>query len=66
MRIPHIFIPANGKLRAALIVSPPSKAKPGSKYQFTIMQNVGDTVLGGSTYEVRIPPAEVGIHECSK
>ncbi len=66
VRIPHIFIPANGKLRAALIVSPPSKAKPGSKYQFTIMQNVGDTVLGGSTYEVRIPPAEVGIHECSK
>lgn len=65
VRIPHLFIPANGKLRATVIISPPPKAKLGSKYQFTIMQNLGATVIGGSTYEVRIPPAEEGIHECS-
>jgi hypothetical protein len=66
VRIPHLFIPANGKLRATLIISPPPQARPGSKYEFTIMQNIGDTVIGGSTFEVRIPAAEVGIHECSK
>lgn len=66
MRIPHILIPANGKLRAALIISPPPKAKPGSRYQFNILQSLGTTVIGGSTYEVRTSPTEVNMHECSE
>jgi photosystem II stability/assembly factor-like uncharacterized protein len=64
VRIPRVLIPANEALRVTLFIWPPITAKPGSTYQFTIMQGLGDTLIGGSTYEVRIPPAEIPLHEC--
>lgn len=61
-RIQRILIPASGKIRTALIVSPPADAQPGSTYRFAIKQYLGDTLLGGSTYEIRIPPVEVYVN----
>ncbi len=61
--IPGIVIAAAEKLRAALIVLPPAKAKPGSIHRFTVIQRQGTVIMGGSTYEIRIPPAEVSVRK---
>lgn len=67
VRIHRVFIPANDRLRATLLVTTsPATARPGSTYQFTVTQHVGATIMGGSTYEVRIPPAQVAFYECSE
>jgi photosystem II stability/assembly factor-like uncharacterized protein len=57
--IPDIMITPLGKIQATLLISPPPKAEPGSTYRFVIMQRHKEIIMGGSTYEVRITPAEV-------
>jgi photosystem II stability/assembly factor-like uncharacterized protein len=57
--IPDIMIMPHGKIQATLMISPRPNAKPGSTYRFIIMQRHKEIVMGGSTYEVRISPAEV-------
>ncbi len=58
-RIPDVLIPAGKKVQAAVVIEPPPTAKPGSSYQFTIQQHQKGVLIGGSTFEVRIAPAEV-------
>ena len=58
--IPDILIPASDKIQSTLIFSSPPKAKAGSSSRFVIMQRQKKMIItGGSTYEIRIPPAEV-------
>lgn len=57
--IPDIMIGPLDKIQATLIVSPPPKGEPGSAYRFVVMQRCKETIIGGSTFELRIPPTEV-------
>jgi hypothetical protein len=57
--IPDIMIGPLAKIQATLIISPPPKGEPGSVYRFVVIQRCKETIMGGSTYELRIPPAEV-------
>lgn len=56
-----IWLPAGGKIRARLILLPGPGAKPGRSYRFTILQRFRKIITGGSTYELRMPPAEVNV-----
>jgi hypothetical protein len=56
--IPNILIPAQNKIQATFVVSPPPGAKPGSIYRFSVMQRQKNTITGGSTYEIKILPTE--------
>jgi photosystem II stability/assembly factor-like uncharacterized protein len=64
VRIPRVLIPAKRALRTTLLIAPPPNVKPGSTYRFTVMQGLGETIVGGSTYEVRIPVTETPLYEC--
>jgi hypothetical protein len=57
--IPGVLIPAGEKVRTAVIISPPPNAKPGSSFRFAVQQRQDGVIIGGSTYEIRIAPAEV-------
>jgi len=57
--VPRLLIPAGERIRTALVVTPPPKAPPGSVYRFALLQKQGSITIGGSTYEMRIPPARV-------
>ena len=57
--IHEVMIPPSSKIQATLVISPPPKAEPGSTYRFAILQRYKETIMGGSTYEVRICPNEV-------
>lgn len=57
--IPSLLIPAGEKVRTAVIISPPPKARPGSSFRFAVQQRQDGIIIGGSTYEIRIAPAEV-------
>jgi hypothetical protein len=57
--IPGLLIPAGAKLRTAVIISPPPKAKPGSSFRFAVQQRQEGLIIGGSTFEIRIAPVEV-------
>lgn len=58
-RIPDVLIPAGKKVSAAVVIEPPPTAKPGSTFRFTVQQHQKGVLIGGSTYEIRIAPAEI-------
>jgi photosystem II stability/assembly factor-like uncharacterized protein len=58
-RIPDVLIEGGKRVRAAVVIEPPPTAKPGSTFRFTVQQHEKGVLIGGSTYEVRIAPAEV-------
>ena len=57
--VPGVLIPAGEKVRTFIIISPPPQAKPGSSFRFAVQQRQNGIIIGGSTYEIRIPPVEV-------
>lgn len=53
-----IFVPPGKFVRTGVVISVP-RGKPGGIYHCAILQRQAGVVLGGNTYEVRVPPAEV-------
>jgi hypothetical protein len=54
-----LFIPAQKHVVAAVVIATPNSTPPGAVYRCSIAQRSAETIVGGSTFEVRIPPAEV-------
>jgi photosystem II stability/assembly factor-like uncharacterized protein len=55
----RLLIPPGRKLRAKVAISDLGKTKAGGSYRFSVLQKTGDALVGGITYEIRIPPAEI-------
>jgi len=54
-RIPKLPVAPGKTLRIGLLYHSGSKPKPGTASRFTILARQGKTLLGGSTYVLRIP-----------
>ncbi len=52
--INNVILKPGESIKANIEITIPPQAEPGRKYRFTIMQKMGEDILGGSTYEVRI------------
>lgn len=57
--VPGILVPALGKVEAALVIAPPRTAQPGARYQCAVLQRQAGAIVGGNTFELRIPELEV-------
>ena len=57
--IPGVLLQPGKPLKVGVVVRQSRGAKPGDKSVFSLLQRVGDTIVGGSTFELRIPPAVV-------
>jgi hypothetical protein len=57
--IPGLLVPPGKPLRVGIVVRAGRRARPGDTAQFSIVQRTGDLIVGGSTYELRIPPLVV-------
>jgi hypothetical protein len=57
--ISDILIDAGDKVRLALIAAPPTNARAGSVHHFSVFQSLGDHLVGGSTYALRVGELEV-------
>jgi hypothetical protein len=57
--IPGVLIHREGPLQVGIVVRQSRNARPGDKARFSIVQRAGDLVVGGSTFELRVPPAVV-------
>lgn len=53
-----ILIPEGKYVRAAVTITVP-RGKPGGVYHCAILQRAAGVLLGGNTYEMRVPPTEV-------
>ncbi len=63
--VPGVLIPPGEVIHGAVVIVP-GKGKPGAMYRCSILQRDGNTIVGGNTYEIRVPPAEVVVTEPSK
>jgi hypothetical protein len=57
--VPRIPIGHGGLLTAGLVIVLPEDTAPGSSHYVTVTQWERSTLLGGSTFELRLPPREV-------
>ena len=57
----RVLIPARSRVRARLSLALPSKVTPGDEFRFSVIQRRKNRIMGGSTYEVRVPPAVIRI-----
>ena len=57
--IPGVLLQPGKPLRVGVAVRQSLRAKPGDKSMFSLLQRVGDGIVGGSTFELRIPPVVV-------
>lgn len=51
----HLSLPRGTTLKIGVVYEIPASARPNTASRFTILERQGGTVLGGSTYIVRIP-----------
>jgi hypothetical protein len=59
---PHrVLIPARSRVRANVSLVLPNSVKPGDAFRFSVIQRRKRLIMGGSTYEVRVPPAVIRI-----
>jgi hypothetical protein len=58
-RLPDLLLNPEQPLRVGVVVQPPAGAKPGETSQFSVFQVADGRIVGGSTFEVRIPPLVV-------
>jgi len=54
-RIEDLPVPAGRTEKLVLLFNSGAKPMPGTATRFTIMTRQGQTVLGGSTYVLRVP-----------
>lgn len=57
--IPGLLVNPGKPLRVAIAVRAEHDAKPGDTAQFSVLQRMGDVIVGGSTYELRVRPIVV-------
>jgi len=57
--IPGLLVRPEKPLRIGIAVRAAQGAKPGDIERFSIIQRMGEVILGGNTFELRIPPAVV-------
>ncbi len=57
--VPRLMIKTGDRVTVGLIVVMPEQTSPGSSYHVTLSQWKRSTLLGGSTFELRLPPREV-------
>ena len=61
-----LFIPAGGKLRAAVTLVPPKDAPPGAIYRCALLQRQAGAIVGGGTFDLRVPLLEVIVKRPSR
>ena len=57
----RVLIPARSRVRANVSLVLPNTVSPGDKFRFSVIQLRKGRIMGGSTYEVRVPPAVIRI-----
>jgi hypothetical protein len=57
--VPGIMVPPGKPLRAALVVDPGKAARAGTVFKCALLQRQGGVLVGGNTFELRVPPTEV-------
>jgi hypothetical protein len=57
--VPGMLLHPGKPLRVGVVIRQSRSAKPGNKSMFSLLQRVGDRIMGGSTFELRIPPVVV-------
>ncbi len=58
----QLFLEPGETIEAGLVLDSGPNVRPGTSTRVTVMERYGDTVLGGSTYVLRIPakPTRLG------
>jgi hypothetical protein len=57
----RVLIPAHSRVRANVSLALPTSVKPGDAFRFSVIQRRRGGIVGGSTYEVRLPPELIRI-----
>jgi len=57
----RVLIPARSRVRASVSLTLPNRVTPGDAFRFSVIQRRKGRIIGGSTYEVHVPPAVVRI-----
>jgi hypothetical protein len=57
--IPGLLVQPGEPLRVGIAVRAARRSRPGDTARFTVVQRTGGLIVGGSTYELRIPPRAV-------
>lgn len=57
----RVLIPARSRVRAHVSLVLPNTVRPGDAFRFSVIQRRKGRIMGGSTYEVRVPPAVIRI-----
>jgi hypothetical protein len=57
----RVPIPAQSRVRAAVSVALPHTVTPATAFRFSVIQRWRERSMGGSTYEVRVPPVLIRI-----
>ena len=57
----RVLIPARSKIKAGITVTLPSTVRPGASFRFSVIQRLRTRLVGGSSYQVRVPPAVIRI-----
>lgn len=56
-----VLIGARERVTLGIAVRLPKQVRGGEAFRFAVVQKRGDRIVGGNTYELRIPPAEVAL-----
>ena len=57
----RVLIAGRSRVRARVAVVLPAAVKPGAAFRFSVIQRWRERIMGGSTYEVRVPPVVIRI-----
>jgi len=57
----RVLIPARSRIRANVFLALPNTVTPGDAFRFSVIQRRKGRIMGGSTYEVRVPPSVIRI-----
>jgi hypothetical protein len=57
----RVLIRGRSRVRANVSLVLPNTVKPGDAFRFSVIQRRKGRIMGGSTYEVRVPPAVIRI-----
>jgi len=57
----RVLIPTRSRVMATVSLALPKKVTPGDAFRFSVIQRRKGRIMGGSTYEVRVPPAVIRI-----
>lgn len=57
----RVNIPARSSVKTVVSLDLPGKRTPGDAFRFSVTQRLAHRIIGGSTYEIRVPPAVLRI-----